>query len=213
MKTHSKLSSSILALLGSIAISHAETVTWDGTTSGDAIWTDADSNSWSGGQYDNGDDAQFLGAGAGTVTLSGTITPNSVLVNSANNYDFTGVLSGGGSLTKDGTGILTLSSQNTYSGGTTVNNGTLNLDGGAKTLQQFGTLTVSGGSSLVQLGPAVGGNNIIDNMVVNIQNGATLDDAAEWRLCPLDANHHLHQRRHPVFNRYWLQRYLWQLLF
>ena len=176
MKTHSKLCSSILALLGSIAISHAETVTWDGTTSGDAIWTDADSNSWSGGQYDNGDDAQFLGAGAGTVTLSGTITPNSVLVNSANNYDFTGVLSGGGSLTKDGTGILTLSSQNTYSGGTTVNNGTLNLDGGAKTLQQFGTLTVDGASSLVQLGPTVVANNIIDNMVVNIQNGGTVDD-------------------------------------
>ena len=176
MKTHSKLSSSILALLGSIAISHAETVTWDGTTSGDAIWTDADSNSWSGGTYDNGDDAQFLGDGAGTVTLSGTITPNSVLVNSANNHDFPGVLSGGGSLTKDGTGILTLSSQNTYSGGTTVNNGTLNLDGGAKTLQQFGTLTVDGASSLVQLGPTVVANNIIDNMVVNIQNGGTVDD-------------------------------------
>jgi len=176
MKTHSKLSSSILALLGSIAISHAETVTWDGTTSGDAIWTDADSNSWSGLTYDNGDDAQFLGDGAGTVTLSGTITPNSVLVNSANDYDFTGVLSGGGSLTKDGSGILTLSSDMTYTGGTTVNGGELQLDSGGGTLKSGTTLTIDGDSSVVRLGPTVFGNNIFGSGALFIQNGGTMID-------------------------------------
>ena len=71
----------------SIVTSLAETVTWDGSVN--STWTNSDSTSWSGGTYDNGDDAQFLGSGAGTVTLSGTISPGSVTVNSANDYTFT----------------------------------------------------------------------------------------------------------------------------
>jgi autotransporter-associated beta strand protein len=172
MKNPHPITHTLLALLGSAAIAQAETVTWDGTASGDAIWTDADSNSWSGGQYDNGDDAQFLGAGAGTVTLSGTITPNSVLVNSANDYDFTGVLSGGGSLTKDGTGILTLSSQNTYSGGTTVNNGTLDLVGQGII---DGVLTVDGSSSVVKLS-GTSHNAVVGISSITVQNGGTFTD-------------------------------------
>lgn len=176
MKNPHTISHTLLALIGSAAIAYAETVTWDGTTSGDAIWTDADSNSWSGGTYDNGDDAQFLGDGAGTVTLSGTITPNSVLVNSANDYDFTGVLSGGGSLTKDGSGILTLSSDMTYTGGTIVNGGELQLDSGGGTLQSGTTLTIDGASSVVRLGPTVFGNNIFGSGALFIQNGGTMID-------------------------------------
>jgi autotransporter-associated beta strand protein len=38
---------------------------------------------------------------------------------------YSGTLSGGGSLTKNGTGTLTLSASNTYSGLTTVSGGTL----------------------------------------------------------------------------------------
>ena len=67
----------------SATIAPAATVTWDAGT--DFNWDTTTSN-WTGTTYTNGDDAQFLGSGAGTVTLSGTITPNSVLVNSTNNY-------------------------------------------------------------------------------------------------------------------------------
>ena len=158
----------ILSLLPNSAWAQS-TVTWDAGT--DLNWDTTTSN-WTGTTYTNGDDAQFLGAGAGTVTLSGTITPNTVLVNSANDYEFSGVISGGGSLTKDGSGILTLSSQNTYSGGTTVNNGTLDLVG-----QQIidGTLTVDGSSSVVKLS-GTSNNATIGITSITVQNGGTFTD-------------------------------------
>ena len=154
------LASCLLPLLAAPSL-HAATVVWDG--SGDATWTNPDSNSWSGSTYNNGDAAEFLGSGSGTVTLSGTIAPGSVLVNSANNYLFSGVLSGAGSLTKNGSGTLTLASTNTYTGGTTVNAGTLTLSaapsGGSLVINSganvtatnhgmysFSTITINGGT-------------------------------------------------------------------
>ncbi len=71
---------------------------------------------------------QNLGAiaGAGALNLSSyTLTTNS-----SSSTTYSGVISGtGGSLTKEGTGTLTLSNTNTYSGSTTINAGTLQIDG------------------------------------------------------------------------------------
>ena len=62
-------------------------------------------------------------AGAGSVTLgSATLTTG----NDNTSTTFSGTISGAGSLTKIGTGVLTLSGVNTYSGGTTLA-GTLSL--------------------------------------------------------------------------------------
>jgi autotransporter-associated beta strand protein len=147
-----------------VAASSAETVTWDGSS--DFNWTNPDSTSWSGGTYDNGDDAQFLGSGAGTVTLSGTINPGSITVNSAGNYTFAGSAIGGtGTLTKDGTGTLSLrgTAANTYSGGTTIDGGTLTLGSGAsQDALGSGAVTVNSGGSL-QLWINPGGSYTIDN--------------------------------------------------
>jgi len=63
-------------------------------------------------------------AGAGAVTLgSATLTTG----NDNTSTTFSGVISGSGSLTKIGSGVLTLSGANTYSGGTTLAGGTLSL--------------------------------------------------------------------------------------
>ena len=148
----------------SVVSSIAETVTWNG--SGDYTWTNPDSTSWTGGTYDNGDDAQFLGSGPGTVTLSGTINPGSITVNSAADYTFVGsAIGGSGTLTKDGAGTLSLrgTAANTYSGGTTIDGGTLSLGNNAsEDALGSGTVTVNSGGSL-QLWINPGGSYTISN--------------------------------------------------
>jgi len=89
------------------------------------------------------------------VILNSTVAPASILVNnSLGNYTIsgTGSIGGTGSLTKSGTGTLTLSTANTYSGGTNVNAGVLLIEPTSPTTSALptGALSISG-SGLVQL--------------------------------------------------------------
>ena len=54
-----------LASLAVVCLPATAAVTWDGSTN--MNWTQPDATSWSGGTYASGDDASFLGAGAGAV--------------------------------------------------------------------------------------------------------------------------------------------------
>ena len=81
--------------------------------------------------FGDGDAVTFgdTGSNATSVTLAGTLSPNSVTFGGTKNYTLagTGDLSGPMSLTKTGTSTLSISQANTYSGLTTVNGGVLAL--------------------------------------------------------------------------------------
>lgn len=70
---------------------------------------------------------RFEGAGQGNVKITDTVTPGDILV-TAGDYTFTdggGEITGDASLTKTGDGTLTLSLDNSFSGGTALKEGTL----------------------------------------------------------------------------------------
>ena len=119
-------------------------LTWGGTSN---TWDNAGAADWSGGnQFYAGDTVAFgTAAAANTVTVSGTVLPTAMSVNSSTDYLFTGSgnIGGSTSLVKDGSGVLTLATANSYSGGTTLNAGTLNVNNAAAL--GSGTVTIAGG--------------------------------------------------------------------
>ncbi|MCS6243906.1 MAG: autotransporter-associated beta strand repeat-containing protein [Opitutus sp.] len=84
--------------------------------------------------------------GSGTTALSSfTLT-----IGDADNRDatYSGIISGGGGLTKAGTGTLTLSGANTFTGATTISTGTLKLGSTAALGTIDGSTTVASGAAL-----------------------------------------------------------------
>jgi fibronectin-binding autotransporter adhesin len=70
-----------------------------------------------------------IGLGGYSGSLVGNIAnAAAVILSRADAITFEGVISGAGSLTKQGSGTLTLKGANTYAGTTTIGNGTLELD-------------------------------------------------------------------------------------
>jgi fibronectin-binding autotransporter adhesin len=88
-----------------------------------------------------------IGNGGTTGTLgAGTVANNAKLVvNRSNAYNLTNLITGTGTLLKRGEGTLTLSATNTFSGLTTVSNGTL-AAGCDLALNAGNALTLSGGT-------------------------------------------------------------------
>jgi autotransporter-associated beta strand protein len=117
------------------------TLTWDTTTlnwlNGSTAATYADPD------YVNFDDT---GSG-GTITLSATFSPLSLtFTDSTKTYSLmgSGSLSGPMTLTKNGTATLSLSTANTFTGGTQLLGGEINISGSSTA---FGTGTLTLGSS------------------------------------------------------------------
>src|SRR5581483_9281576 len=142
----------------------------DGITVGAAnlLWTGNLGNNWdvnstanfkagnSPATYLDGDNVTFDSTGTTkTVALSTAISPGSVVINNTSvggdAYNFItnnglGAINGTGALTKNGTGIATLSMANGYSGGTTINGGTLAVTNGAGA--GTGSITLNNGAAL-----------------------------------------------------------------
>ncbi len=82
--------------------------------------------------------------GAYDLTFSGAtdLTNSWILAVQNPTTTFTGIVSGGATLTKAGAGILTLGGLNTYSGGTIIQNGTVVLNSNTAAGANTGTITV-----------------------------------------------------------------------
>jgi fibronectin-binding autotransporter adhesin len=89
----------------------------------------------------NGGTLQAGGAITSPSTRGVTLSANSTVDTVANAVSIAGVVSGTSNLTKNGTGTLTLSGANTYTGNTVVNAGTLEL---TSTSQQAFTIGANG---------------------------------------------------------------------
>jgi autotransporter-associated beta strand protein len=137
-------------------------LTFKANTSGALACTLASGPTGSPGPVFTGGTLQFAGANIASslpVTLQsqgGTTDTN------GNNATLSGTVSGPGSLTKTGAGILTLTGNNSYQGGTALNAGTLAV--GSNTALGTGALTFADGTTLQA---ATSGLTLANAMVLN----------------------------------------------
>ena len=104
-----------------------------------------------GTEFMTNDQALFDDTATGTTNVAindATFSPASTTFNnSTKNYTLTGANGiNTGSLTKSGTGTLTVSNPNTYAGGTTITAGTVALSGAGTLGAPTGALAVNGGT-------------------------------------------------------------------
>ncbi len=107
---------------------------------------------------------------AGKLALSGTRTFTVNAGGATSDLTLSAIVSGSGSLTKAGGGVLLLSAANTYGGATTINAGTLRLSGGAAIADASAVTFANAGGAVLDLagssetigslagGGALGGN-------------------------------------------------------
>ena len=139
------------------AINHSDAVTYGGVISGTGAFqqngtgttTLTGTNTYSGGTTVSAGILQ-LGNGGTSGSIIGNVTDNSIFaINRSDAFTFGGVISGTGAFQQNGTGTTILSGTNTYTGATTINAGTLEVDGSIAntsgvTVKSGGTLTGSG---------------------------------------------------------------------
>jgi autotransporter-associated beta strand protein len=181
----------------------AGSLVWQGTNGGN--WDNVTTN-WLNGsaadQFYNLDQVRFDDTSTnGNVAIVGVVQPASVLVtNSVLDYTIGGgALAGVASLTKSGSGMLTLNSSNSFSGGTLVTGGTLQLvnnvyaggtgpitlNGGTLYLNGVGTpTTVScvGTNALVTYGQPYAGFNLLGSGQLNLSigGGGVFSPYGDW---------------------------------
>ncbi len=154
-----------------VVFSPAADGTWNNTQSV-ANWTATDAGVVDTTHYYDGDFALFddTNTGTRTVNLTSVVTPGSLTVNnSRSDYTFsgTGSIAGAASLVKSGTGALTISTTNTFSGGTTLSAGTINAN--AAGALGNGPIILNGGVLNVNFAGALNSNTI------TVNSGATLN--------------------------------------
>jgi autotransporter-associated beta strand protein len=105
-----------------------------------------------------------------TTGLQGAITNSSLVIfDQSTNGTYSSVVSGTGALIKTNTGVLTLTGDNTYTGGTMIGQGAISVGNGGATGSLAGTITNNGGlvfnrtGSLSMTG-AISGSGVLTNL-------------------------------------------------
>ncbi len=115
-------------------------------------------------------------ASAATISLKGTLN-NATTFDVANgtaspDLNYTAAIVGGNSLTKTGAGTMRLGAQCSYTGGTTINNGTLQLNSGASASGCIrGTVDVNSGATLESMLQDTFGYSATGITTLNINGG------------------------------------------
>lgn len=146
--------------------------------SGIVYWTGVNSTTWNYADAENfqniegendifvsGDKVIFDDAAKKfTVSLTGELDPDTVIVDNTKAYTFsgTGAITGNASLVKRGTGTLTISNDNTYTGLTLISGGTVKVSALSNDMKAYGNLGAVNTS----------------NQKFIIENGATLQTTA-----------------------------------
>jgi autotransporter-associated beta strand protein len=120
--------------------------------------------------------------GSGNVTLGG----NSLVIGNSDGLSttFSGDVSGTGGLAKAGTGTLTLSGSNTYTGGTSINAGSLVVAGSLGNT----AVTVGGGARLGGTGSIAGTVVVLGGSTAGTQGAVNLADGTIGTLTLSDPN-------------------------
>ncbi|WP_010299978.1 autotransporter domain-containing protein [Candidatus Odyssella thessalonicensis] len=131
-----------------------------------------------------------IGNGSTVGSITGNINNNAALIfNRSDAVTYTSTISGTGSLTKQGASSLTLSAANTYSGGTTIANGTVIINHH----QSLGTgaVTFTGTGTTLEIGSALSGaianaitvnaNSNLDTQGYNITLSGTITGTSTLR--------------------------------
>ncbi len=140
---------------------------WDTTTQN---WTN---NITGSAYYAEGDPVTFNDqavAASPTVNLTATRSPSGVMVNATKDYTFTGSdITGSASLTKKGSGALTLSNANTYTGDTIISAGTLKVGNGSAIPNgaAYGNVSIASGATLDLNGFSAGVNGLTGSGTVD----------------------------------------------
>ena len=170
--TLDKLGDSVLTFMGDYSFEGVTNIMGGSVRIGGLIDPTTDFNLGEGGSLDITGNDQTIGGLAGAEGSNVEIGENRLTVAQAGNSEFGGTISGGGSFVKEGDGTLNLTGNSDYAGPTSVNGGTLAVNGSIisdVTVNNGGTLGGNGtvGSTTVAAGGTIAPGNSIGRLTVD----------------------------------------------
>lgn len=170
--TLDKMGDSVLTFMGDYSFEGVTNILGGAVRIGGTIDPTTDFNLGEGGTLDITGKDQTIGGLAGEEGSNVEMGENNLTVAQEGDSQFGGTISGSGSFTKEGDGTLNLTGNSDYSGPTSVNGGTLAVNGSIVsdvTVNNGGTLGGNGtvGSTTVTAGGTIAPGNSIGQLTVN----------------------------------------------